>query len=320
VHEPAVWYYTPLALPWTRSLRASVVVYDCMDELSAFAGASADLPTLERGLLRHADVVFTGGQSLWEAKRHSHAEVHAFPSAVDVAHFARAREIEADPPDQAPIARPRLGWFGVIDERFDVGLLDAVARRRPEWQIVLVGPLAKIDPSSIPSHPNVHCLGPRAYDELPGYLAGWDVAIMPFARNAATRFISPTKTPEYLAGGRPVVSTSITDVVRPYGERGLVAIADDPDGFVAACEAAMAAHPSARQARVDAFLAGLSWDRTWSAMDDLMRAAASRRRAASRPRPSRTAAPPPPAMAYGAASSSAADRPAATAASPRTAR
>jgi UDP-galactopyranose mutase len=284
VRRPALWYYNPQALRWTGGLEPSAVVYDCMDELSAFSGASPELPALERALLDRADVVFTGGQSLFEAKRRAHGDVHAFPSAVDAAHFARARRPQQDPPDQASIPRPRLGWFGVIDERFDIELLDAIARMRPDWALVLVGPVAKIDPDSIPTRPNVHHLGQKPYDELPAYLAGWDVAIMPFARNEATAFISPTKTPEYLAGGRPVVSTPIADVVRPYGEQGLVRIADRPAAFVAACEAAMAEDEATRVKAADAFLAGLSWDLTWARMDELMQRAVRRRNGARRDR------------------------------------
>jgi UDP-galactopyranose mutase len=277
VDRPVLWLYTPLAVPLARRLDAAGLVYDCMDELSAFNEASPRLAPLERELLRLADVVFTGGESLWHAKRRSHPSVHAFPSAVDAAHFAMARRTQPDPEDQAAIPGPRLGWFGVIDERLDLELLAAVARRRPDWSIVLVGPVAKIPVAAIPAEPNVHWLGQKPYEALPSYLAGWDVAIMPFARNAATAFISPTKTPEYLAGGRPVVSTTIADVVRPYGVRGLVRIADEPDQFIAACEAAMAEDAATRVAAADAFLAGISWDRTWAAMERHLERVVTRR-------------------------------------------
>jgi UDP-galactopyranose mutase len=267
-----LWYYTPMALRFTRSLRPLATVYDCMDELSAFRGASPLLRTLEQELLARADLVFTGGQSLYEAKRGRHPHVYAFPSSIDYAHFARARAAAgtADPADQSGIARPRLGFFGVIDERFDIELIEAVARLRPDWQLVLVGPVVKIDPATLPRRDNIHYLGMKSYEELPAYLAGWDVALLPFARNESTRFISPTKTPEYLAAGRPVVSTSIRDVVRPYGELGLARIADTPEEFVAACEAAMSEDASPRVERADAFLAQTSWDRTWSRMSELI--------------------------------------------------
>lgn len=266
VSAPLLWYYTPMALPFSAHLDAAGVVYDCMDELSAFAGAPPALRALEEELLRRADVVLTGGQSLYEAKQHRHRSVHAFPSSVDVAHFARARGALKEPADQAEIPRPRLGFFGVIDERMDVALLDALAAARPEWQTVLLGPVVKIDEASLPRRPNIHYLGKKAYDELPAYLAGWDVALLPFALNESTRFISPTKTPEYLAAGRPVVSTAIRDVVRPYGEQGLARIAGSAEELVAAVEAALGEDRAALCAAADRFLAKTSWDQTFSRM------------------------------------------------------
>lgn len=261
------WYYTPMALPFTRRLDPAAVVYDCMDELSNFKGAPPELCILENELLARADVVFTGGISLYEHKSAKHRNIHAFPSSVDVAHFGSARQTQQEPSDQRAIPGPRLGYAGVIDERFDSGLVGAVAAARPDWQFVLVGPVVKIDPASLPRAPNIHYLGSRAYAELPAYLAGWDVAMLPFARNDATRFISPTKTPEYLAAGLRVVSTSIRDVVRTYGECGLASIADDPSSFVAAVESSLTAgDDAARLARIDETLGGMSWDRTHEAM------------------------------------------------------
>ena len=266
IKQYVLWYYTPMALPFTRHLTPKTIVYDCMDELSAFANAPAELRDQEAELLRRAHLVFTGGQSLYEAKRHAHPFVHAFPSSVDVEHFAQARRITRDPEDQAAIPRPRLGFFGVIDERMDLELLRGVAEARPAWQLVMLGPVVKIDPTSLPTAANIHYLGSKTYQELPPYIAGWDVALLPFARNEATRFISPTKTPEYLAAGKPVVSTSIRDVVRPYGQQGLVRIADTVDAFVAACEAAIAEDATRRLRSADVFLRQTSWDGTWTRM------------------------------------------------------
>jgi glycosyltransferase involved in cell wall biosynthesis len=279
VRDYVLWYYTPMALPFTRHLKPRALVYDCMDELSAFAGAPPELIRREAELFTRADLVFTGGQSLYESKRSLHDNAHAFPSSVDVAHFARARRPLPDPEDQAEIPHPRLGWFGVIDERMDLDLVRGVAEARPDWHLVMLGPVVKIDPSVLPRLPNVHWLGGKPYGELPAYLAAWDVAILPFARNEATRYISPTKTPEYLAAGKPVVSTSIRDVVRPYGESGIVSVADDVEGWVRACEAALAAGDrSGWLDRVDRFLAGTSWDRTWERMERLLLEALERRR------------------------------------------
>jgi UDP-galactopyranose mutase len=281
VHDFLLWYYTPMARAFTDHLEPRLVVYDCMDELSLFKGAPPELLERERELLERADVVFTGGWSLYEAKRRRHPNVHGVPSSVDVGHFAAARHGLAEPADQASLPRPRLGFFGVIDERLDIALLAGAARARPEWQFVMLGPVAKVDPAELPRAANIHYLGGKSYAELPAYVGGWDVALLPFARNDSTRFISPTKTPEYLAAGRPVVSTSIRDVVRPYGEEGLVRIADDVDTFVAAADAAMReARDPRRLARVDEMLATMSWDRTWAAMEAVMREALARRGAA----------------------------------------
>jgi UDP-galactopyranose mutase len=243
----------------------------------------------ERALMERAEVVFTGGQSLYEAKRRLHPNVHVFPSSVDVAHFGRARHITTDPADQSLIPRPRLGFFGVVDERFDAPLVAAVAERRPDWHFVIIGPVVKIDAASLPRRANIHYPGRKAYADLPAYIAGWDVALLPFARNDATRFISPTKTPEYLAAGKPVVSTSIRDVVRPYGERGIVRIADTPDAFIAAVEAALVEDAAVRHSAAEALLAGMSWDSTWTAMSRLIRAACDRQASETRARFTRSA-------------------------------
>jgi UDP-galactopyranose mutase len=275
--DPVAWFYTPMALPIAAALRPRANVYDCMDELSAFKGAPKELLTREAELLAVADVVFTGGHALFEAKKHLHTNIHPFPSSVDTAHFGQARGDLMEPADQAAIAKPRLGFFGVIDERMDLELLESIARLRPAWQFVLLGPVVKVDPAELPRLPNIHYLGAKSYEELPSYIAGWDVALMPFAKNEATRFISPTKTPEYLAAGRPVVSTSIRDVVRPYSVQGLARIADTPVEFVAACEAAINEPKEKLLRRADPFLARMSWDATWQGMEKLMDRAASNR-------------------------------------------
>jgi UDP-galactopyranose mutase len=264
------WFYTPMALPVAEELRPHACIYDCMDELSAFKGAPKQLLPREAELLQQADLVFTGGQALYEAKRRLHHNIHAFPSSVDRAHFEQARKSQPDPEDQALIQRPRLGFYGVIDERMDLALLDGLSALRPHFQIVMLGPVVKIDPADLPRRPNIHYLGGKSYAELPRYLAGWDVAIMPFAKNESTRFISPTKTPEYLAAGKPVVSTSIRDVVRPYSVQGLAHIADTPSDFASACDASLRDSRERHLRRADAFLAGMSWDTTWAAMERLM--------------------------------------------------
>ena len=275
------WYYTPMMLSFTGELEAEATVYDCMDELSGFLGAPPELRERERTLFSEADVVFTGGMSLYEAKRRQHGNVHAFPSSIDVAHFAAAAEVDQEPADQAGIAHPRAGFFGVLDERFDSALMRKVAELRPEMQFIFLGPVVKVDPAALPQGSNSHYLGGKSYAELPQYLAGWDVALLPFALNESTRFISPTKTPEYLAAGKPVVSTPIHDVVSGYGKAGLVAIARTAEEFAAELDKALLPRTEAWKKDVAAKLAGGSWDRTWKSMWQEIGRAMARRKSAS---------------------------------------
>lgn len=255
LHVDVAWLYTPMALPLVKIAQPACVAYDCMDELTAFKDAPRQLRQRESALLKRAAIVFTGGPSLYEAKRDLHSHVICLPSAVDAEHFDPTRlqpgshATEADRL-QGDLPRPLLGFFGVIDERLDASLIAAIADARPEWSIAMVGPVVKIDPASLPQRPNLHWLGMQPYERLPYLLAGWDVALMPFARNESTRFISPTKTLEYMAGGKPVVSTPITDVVSLYGDA--VELADEPQEFVLACERVLAETPAARAQRAAA--------------------------------------------------------------------
>jgi glycosyltransferase involved in cell wall biosynthesis len=270
IRPDVAWLYTPMALPLARRVDARRVVYDCMDELAAFRNAPRQLVQREQALLHVADLVFTGGPSLYRSKRDRHHAVHCFPSSLDREHFARARRL-APHPAQAHLPRPRLGYYGVIDERMDLALLGALAQARPDWQIVMVGPFAKVDPKNLPRHANIHWMGQRSYEDLPRFLAGWDVCLMPFALNEATRHISPTKTPEYLAAGRPVVSTALTDVVELYGD--VVRIARDHAEFIAHCASALEEGEPARmrrERRAEELLASQSWDRTVERMRALI--------------------------------------------------
>lgn len=265
--ETVLWYYTPMALEFSRHLMCDIVVFDKMDELSAFTNAPPLLIALEAELIARADVMFTGGASMQEAAVGRHDNLHCFPSSIDTAHFARARGHSLiEPGDQPPAGRPRIGFFGVIDERMDIAMVSEVAARRPGWNIVMIGPTAKIDPASLPQASNVFWLGSKHYAELPAYLQGWDIGWMPFAINQATRFISPTKTPEFLAAGLPVVSTPIRDVIRHYGAAGVVEIAATADATIDAIEMLMARPRAAWLNQIDALLAQGSWDQTWAAM------------------------------------------------------
>lgn len=270
------WYYTPMAQAFTQGLPCDLCVYDCMDELSAFRFAPAELVAREAELLDRADLVFTGGRSLFAAKRQRHSDVHCFPSSVDVAHFARARLPLDEPTDQDGIPHPRIGYVGVIDERIDLGMIATAAALLPLVQFVMIGPTAKIDANDLPRAPNLHWLGRKTYDELPAYLSNWQAAWMPFALNDATHFISPTKTPEYLAAGLRVVSTAVADVVETYGKPGLVSIAD-AQTIVPVLKTALGTPPQGWRLAVDQHLALMSWAGTWGAMRGLIDARLSAR-------------------------------------------
>ena len=271
IYSYIFWYYTPMALYFTHNFTPLATVYDCMDELSAFKFAPPEIKLLEAQLFNKADVVFTGGNNLYKAKQAKHYNIHCFPSSIDKAHFKAARDFKNELPDQSTIPHPRLGFYGVIDERFDIELIQQAADAKPDWHFVLIGPIIKIDTAILPQNKNIHYLGSKTYKELPGYLSGWDIAIIPFAINESTRYISPTKTPEYLAGGKPVISTAITDVIDPYQTLGLVHIIQNADEFVRVATAELSiTNKSEWLAQVDEYLGAISWDATWSRMNELM--------------------------------------------------
>ncbi len=266
LEEFIFWYYTPMPLTFTEHLEPGIVIYDCMDELSMFKNPPPQLKELEETLLKKADIVFTGGQSLYEFKKNKHHNIYPFPSSIDKKHFEQARTITEEPEDQKRIPGPKLGFYGVIDERFDLGLIEQMALQKPGWNFVLLGPVVKIDHNHLPRLHNIHYLGGKSYNELPKYVSGWSVALIPFLLNDATRFISPTKTPEYLAAGVPVVSTPITDVVHPYGEKGIVKIATDAAGFIEAAEQYMQMDKTKWLPVIDEFIADKSWSATFTDM------------------------------------------------------
>ncbi|MGA0557951.1 glycosyltransferase family 1 protein [Larkinella sp. VNQ87] len=270
INQYLSWYYTPMALPFTQHLQPQVTVYDCMDELSAFRGAPPQLREREARLLQRAELVFTGGHSLYESKRKHHSAAHAFPSSIDYEFFVQARTGLPDPDDQRHLAGPRLGFCGVIDERFDTELLGELAQRRPDWQFILLGPVVKIDPATLPQGPNLHYLGMKRYEDLPAYFSNWQVGLLPFAINEATRFISPTKTPEYLAAGLPVVSTPIRDVVAVYGDWEPVAIGDSAQTFETAIDTFLQNRNELNWDELDAWLTQHSWTQTWQCMHELI--------------------------------------------------
>jgi glycosyltransferase involved in cell wall biosynthesis len=262
------WFYSPMTAPhFLGQFDAACVVYDCMDELANFRFAPADIGRRERMLLERADVVFTGGYRLYEAKAQYHDNVHFFGCGVDVAHYGKARLEQTEvPPELAQLPGPVFGYFGVIDERIDYELIDRLAQEFPAASIAMVGPLAKVERESLPTRPNIHWLGQRSYDDLPALVKAFDVCLMPFALNEATRFINPTKTLEYMAAGKPIVSTAVPDVMRNFTP--IVEVALDHDAFVDAVEQAHLA-PCAE-------LIGRGLDRanraTWESIVEAMRA------------------------------------------------
>ena len=280
VTDYLVWLYTPMALPMLNGLSPRAVVYDCMDELAAFKNAPRQMKQRETALLKRADVVLTGGPRLYEAKRPFNPSTLCLPSAVDAAHYSAerargdAQAMERAHALQGLIEGPRLGFFGVIDERIDLDLVAQVADADPDWQVIMVGPVVKIDPAHLPQRPNLHWLGAQPYDLLPQLVAGWDVCLMPFALNESTAFISPTKTLEYMAAGKPVVSTAVHDVKVLFGD--VVAIADRGGAFIDACRAQLAETPvqaRERSVRVQACVRRYSWEKTAEAVHEALVAA-----------------------------------------------
>ncbi len=262
------WYYAPMALAFSEHLESRSVIYDCMDELSAFKFAPAELVDFERKLMSKADIVFTGGHRLYQAKKAYHHNIFPFPSAIDKSFFYPARTRLTEMADQISIPHPRLGFFGVIDERFDIDLVREMAQLKPEWQFIFIGPVVKIEASTLPRNENIHYLGMKDYKDLPTYISGWDLCIMPFAINSSTEFISPTKTPEFLAAGKKVISTAIHDVVNPYGTEGLVGIAETAEKFIELAEHYLSNKTDLSWlGKVDRYLSTISWNKTWKKMD-----------------------------------------------------
>lgn len=273
IDDYLVWFYTPMALPLLAQMRPRAVVYDCLDDWSALAGAPRQLQQREAALLKLADLVLTSGPSLYEAKREVHPHVLCLPSAVDAHHYAPnnalahtclVKEARAL---QAHIPHPRLGFFGVIDERLNCALLRALARANPAWHIVMVGPVVSKDAASLPQEPNIHWIGPQRHELLPQIMTGWDICILPLAVNEATRYTSPSKVLEYMAAEKPIVSTPLSDVVSMYGD--VVEVAADTADFIAACECVLNESRQRRAQRMSDMLTSVSrfsWEQSVSAI------------------------------------------------------
>jgi UDP-galactopyranose mutase len=283
-HDGVLWLYTPMAAEFAGVIPHQLLVFDVMDQLSAFKGAPAELVSRDRALLRQADIVLTGGVSLYHDKKPNNPDTYLFPSGVEVEHFAKATHREHFPrPDGLKnIDEPILGYYGVIDERMDLSLIDYVARTRPDWNIVMIGPVVKIDPTELPQGPNLHYLGMKSYNELPAHLAYFDVALIPFALSEATRYLSPTKTLEYMAAHKPVVSTPIHDVIELYGK--VVRVAETRESFVHQVQEALDEHPSTHASDRLELLNQHTWDRIAQQISDIMHMHLKRKSAASQKR------------------------------------
>jgi glycosyltransferase involved in cell wall biosynthesis len=271
--EPLHWYYSPMMVEWSLGqFPAKGIVYDCMDELSQFRFAPPELIENERQLMDNADIVFTGGYELYEKKRQQHPNAHCFGCGVEYEHFAQAQDANGPiPDDMKEIKKPIIGWFGVIDERVDYDLIREAAAKRPDYSFVLVGPVVKVDPESLPKAPNIHWLGGREYKDLPNYCRAFDICMMCFAINEATEFINPTKALEYLATGKPVISTAVRDVLRQYSD--LVDIVRTPGEFVEAIDRLVKDPTRDRIQKGIEKAQASSWEGTVSQMRDLIQEA-----------------------------------------------
>ena len=266
------WYYTPMALAYSQHLVPSAIIYDCIDELSAFKAAPKEMIHYENRLLKIANVVFAAGNSLYEVKKKKHHNIYPFPNSIDYEHFKKARTpFVFEPEDQKNIPHPRVGFFGVIDERVDLKLLEEMATMKPDWHFVMIGPVVNVHQSRLPKNKNVHFLGKKEYKELPYYMSSWDMALMPFALNDSTKFLNPTKTLEFLAAGLPVVSTPIRDVVRPFAEHNLVRVSSSAKELLAQIQQCLMMNSKDWLKRVDEFLLDISWDSTFKRMAEIVR-------------------------------------------------
>jgi glycosyltransferase involved in cell wall biosynthesis len=267
---PIGWFYSASFSPLLEQLHFETVVYDCMDELSLFKGAPSHLINQEKYLMAYADIIFTGGKSLYESKKQYHSNVYCFPSSVDEEHFAQALNGIEVAADIANLPSPIVGYYGVIDERIDLQLLHETSKKLPDVSFVMIGPLAKIEDADLPKGKNIHYLGMKSYNELPSYLKAFDIAMMPFALNDATKYISPTKTLEYMAAGKPIISTKITDVVRDYSDS--VSVIENADEFCSAIKSLFYKKDIlAAERGYDKILEKTSWNATADKMKSIIK-------------------------------------------------
>lgn len=267
----SLWYYDPLALGFSRHLLPQNIIFDCMDELFSHNQPNSELlKELETELIYKSDLIFMNGHTLYQSKKHLHKNIHFLPSSIDLHHFSQARHRLTEPDDQVYIPHPRIGFYGVIDQRVDLELIQKIAEQRPSYQFIIVGPIINIDSKRLPLQNNIHFLGKKDYDTLPLYIAGWDCTIMPYYLNEYTQYTSPAKTLELLAAGKPIVSTPLPDIIYPYQKEKIVHTADTPENFIAKIDLAMneKTDPSWID-RVESYLEDNNWDSIFNRMAEL---------------------------------------------------
>jgi glycosyltransferase involved in cell wall biosynthesis len=227
--QPITWTFLPTSADVVRTLGEKLVVYQCVDEYSAFSDAAPEIRSLEEELLVKSDLVLVCSSALLEAKQRFNPRTHLVTHGVDYEHFRRASE-DATPvaPELRDIPRPILGFHGLLADWVDLELIAELARKRPDWSIVLIG---RVDTDLTPLRElhNVHLLGHRPYSRLPEYLRGFDVALLPFVCNELTRNANPLKLREYLAAGLPVVAAPLPEIAR---FSGLVSLASTADEYI----------------------------------------------------------------------------------------
>jgi len=282
------WFYDPMAFSaFAGKMGEIATVYDCMDEHSKFNEAHPELSRRETELLRKADVVFTGGRKLWEAKRQHNPNCHFYGCGVDVEHFGRALDAEtAIPQDIKALGRPVLGYFGVVDERMDYELIAKLADANPKWSLAIIGPVLKVPQHQLPRRPNIHWLGPRDYSQLPAYCKGFDLCLMPFALNAATEYINPTKALEYMATGRMIVSSAVPDVVSNFSS--VVKVAQSHSSFIDLCRGAIEKPEPGLIERGLKMAAGNTWESIVAKLEGHVADALAAKRAGKNGRSSRS--------------------------------
>ena len=263
------WFYSASFSPLISNFSFERIVYDCMDELSLFKGAPAELIDQEKFLMSEADIVFTGGKSLYDSKSGKHANVHCFPSSVEREHFGKALSELEIPDDIKHMEKSIVGYFGVIDERINMQLLHKVSTLNPNISFVMIGPVAKIGEEDLPRESNIHYLGMKSYEKLPNYLKAFDIAMMPFALSDATKYISPTKTLEYMAAGKPIISTAIKDVERDYSH--CILIIATAEEFSRKIKEILQRKEGTYTKEYEDILNKTSWDSTAKAMNDLIK-------------------------------------------------